>query len=290
MQKYIALIVGDLHLHHSPPKKRVGEWVQDMQGVLDFIVAKANKYEVPVIFCGDVFHSSTETPLVETMLVRALADINEKVYAIPGQHDLRFHRQDLRNTSYELMAEYAEGFYKRTGVDKIGDVYFHFFPWNWKKATERLSGKHVYVGHALTTDDNCPGMIPFREFAQENEGYCGYILGDNHKPFFEQEKNYWFLSPGSVMNRDIDQEGRAPFLWLMKENAEGFSRLKIPNESRVFFRSVLEGKGVPEAKKFCEAFKKQTGRVSFEKVLNKKIMKEKGMVRELLEEMKGVVL
>ncbi len=302
MPKPIALICSDLHLHSIAPLKRLGDWQGDMWKSLKFVSDLANKKRVPVICCGDIFHAAQETPMVELMMLEFINRISNGFFSIPGQHDMRHHKHDLEGTSYKLMQKACEN----AGLCNIHDdvsfrriikgddgILIYYVPWG--KLGELPSIKKEpwqklgIVAHELTFTECFPNSMSVSDWFDNFPQIDFFCIGDNHKSFVKRQGDRFVLSPGSLMNRAIDQADRTPFVYLLYSDLT-IKRVANKYEKEVEFHDVLEMARGTEATRFCEAFENQDHeKISFYHALQNRRMKETGRVREILDELEGML-
>ena len=84
----LAVLCSDLHLRETAPSSRAEkDWYAVMEAQLASLAHAAEALEVPIICAGDVFDKWNPS----ASLVRFAMEFLPQMYAIPGQHDLRYH-------------------------------------------------------------------------------------------------------------------------------------------------------------------------------------------------------
>lgn len=90
----LAILCSDLHLRETTPRARAeSDWYEVMKAQLDYLDQASKSYEVPIICAGDVFDKWN--PSAE--LVNFAMGNLPYMFAIPGQHDLRYHSYEERH-------------------------------------------------------------------------------------------------------------------------------------------------------------------------------------------------
>lgn len=94
------LYFTDIHLINRNPGSRVDDYKSSILDKLIQIKDIANKSKVDYVFCGgDVFHSSVITLEYTVDIVSILKKINAPIYVVYGNHDIRGHSIETKNSS-----------------------------------------------------------------------------------------------------------------------------------------------------------------------------------------------
>ena len=90
----LAILCSDLHLRETVPRSRAEpDWYEVMANQLNALRITAISLEVPIICAGDVFDKWNPSAELVNFAIKHLP----KMYAIPGQHDLRYHAYSERD-------------------------------------------------------------------------------------------------------------------------------------------------------------------------------------------------
>jgi hypothetical protein len=150
----------------------------------------------------------------------------------------------------------------------------------------------MMVAHELTFRESFPNSMQVEDWFSEYPTVDVFIVGDNHQSFYKRVGNKTFISPGSLMNRAIDQKGRTPFVYVMYDDGS-FKRFANKYEQNVdFFDAIKTSQEYTEAVNFCKAFEDQEEieKMSFRYALKAQIMREKDKrVKEILIELEGII-
>lgn len=214
----IAILCSDLHLRETAPRARAeSDWYGVMKAQLDYLNAAAKSYEVPIICAGDVFDKWN--PSAE--LVNFAMGNLPYMYAIPGQHDLRYH-------SYEERHRGAYGALCKAGkiIDLPAGKYYHHvlgggyylrlwaMPWgkyDLPDVTQRKNSHDIHLGvlhqyrwsnptnkHAMAEDSSkLESLFP---------GLDALLIGDNHIPW----ELPGILNHGGFIAQNADQKDYRP--------------------------------------------------------------------------------
>lgn len=235
--------MSDLHLSHRPPLVRAGEknWYEVMLRPLKQLWDLQHKYQVPVIVAGDIFDDGWRPhrcpPELIGFAINALGALRTSsqwsVFAVPGQHDLPYHRyQDIHKSAYMVLAQAGVLWsLKETHPTEIittgGRIlHLHGFPWGFEpKPLEKpnplcieIAVVHRYV---WSSEDNAyPGVNmdqhggPLRK---RLHNYDVIVTGDNHIPFYMPKKKdlpaLW--NCGTFMRRRLNERDLCPSVGLL---------------------------------------------------------------------------
>ena len=230
MSEVIALCVADLHLSHKPPTTRAAEedWYAAQARPLAELRGLVEKYGCPVICAGDVFEKWYAPPSIINFAIAHLP----RMYGVPGQHDLPFHRySDVKSSAYWTLVEAGviENVAQMIEPGKpiwAGPLVLHGFPFGfdvkpWTKKTRRLS---VAVIHSYISTDQCshpgaPKMSRVKAWDLRLRGYATAVFGDNHLGFHDEKAgDCEVYNCGALIRRATDQRGYTPAVGLLHED------------------------------------------------------------------------
>ena len=228
--RVIAILCADIHLSLNPPVWRSNEpdWFAAMKRPLDAIKAlQATCYNCPVFCAGDIFDkwdSSAE------LINWAVDNLPDKIYAIPGQHDMPEHNLDLMDKSaYTTLckAEKIKTFKKQhTYTSVILNTYGFPFGKEIKSAKKEtysniinmaVAHQYVWYGnnkHNKTTAEQCVGNLSLDKNGRV-KGYDVIVFGDNHKGFITKVGKTTIFNCGSLMRRKSDEDDYKPMIGLL---------------------------------------------------------------------------
>lgn len=222
--KAVALIaVSDLHLSEKPPRFRSNEkdWMQTQIGYLKQVNAMAKEYDAIVVYPGDIFHTVHESAAVINMAMDHI-----KGYAVPGQHDLPYHRYaDIDKSPFWTLVKAGNLTLLEPGKPlEIPFIRLHGFPYGTKVTplTNRhslvleVAVVHAYIWinehkHAHANDKDSVSV-----YRKRLKGYDVALFGDNHQGFLvKSSKNCSILNCGGFMRRDSGQLNYQPKVGLI---------------------------------------------------------------------------
>jgi len=233
MKNVIAILCSDIHLSLKAPIARSSEpnWLDATKRSLDELRSVAEKYDVPIVCAGDIFEKSDPKPELINFAIENLP----RVYAIPGNHDLKNHRYDeieksaywtlvkagrIKNLNPEYSYRDQEG--NRDGYPD-GKLVLFAFPWGFNIESLNDHDKDrtdvVYIAvihHYIYTNksNSYPGVSEdnhLSKFRKKLEGYDAVVSGDNHIGF----QNGKVFNAGTLMRRHINEIDYKPQIGLL---------------------------------------------------------------------------
>lgn len=233
--RILAVCSSDWHLWHKAPVSRVAEpdWYAAMARPLREIRQLMTKYQCPLICAGDVFDRYDPPP---ELINFALSEIPYPCFAVPGQHDLPYHRLDLiKRSGYQTLVQC--GRVRDLAPDDVtstNELVMKGFPWGTPltkcarqhtlETRPRIAVVHAYVwtkttGHVGATEDTrCA------ERRRLLEGFDSLIFGDNHTPFdlkpIDGGKGYYgtVCNCGTLIRRKQDERKHKPSVGLLHQD------------------------------------------------------------------------
>jgi len=230
----VALLCADLHLSHRPPLARSaeGDWYAAMARQLQQLEKIAQEAghgsgPVPIVCAGDVF--DRPNPPVE--LVNFALEKLPVLYAVPGQHDLLYHRyRDLKKTAFWTLVH--AGRLTLLDADKgpydVGSLRLHGFPWEHKIRPLRPDREHDFALHVAvvhrylwarnTGHQQAPAQAHVRYLRSCLRGYQVAVFGDNHVPFAIKVGACRIWNCGAFFRRNADQVEHKPSVGLLRQD------------------------------------------------------------------------
>lgn len=220
----IAILASDIHFSANPPIARSAEpnWFFAMLRSIVELKKIVESTSAPLIIAGDYFDKYNAAP----ELINFVLDNFPHSYGIVGQHDIAYHRYDLRNKS-------AFGTLVRAG--KITELepnkpnwisnklIIHTFPWGFPVTPFQGNTEgyiHLAVIHSYIYRigaGNYPG-VPKTSHADmwgsRLAGYDAAHFGDNHKTIISGR----VFNPGTFFCRKSDEREHRPLVGLLYED------------------------------------------------------------------------
>jgi DNA repair exonuclease SbcCD nuclease subunit len=274
MPEVIAILCSDIHLCSKTPIARAEEpdWFAAMKRPFDELVRLRIKHGyVPILCAGDVFDKWNSTP----ELINFAIDIfPTDFYAIPGQHDLPYHRyEDIKKSAYYTL-------HRAEAILDISRIQFEFEgggrriavnPFYWGYDPCPLEGRedypdddslyialiHSYIWQDGSGYPGAPEEKKIGTFLKKIQGYDVAVVGDNHKGFLNFIRRPIVFNCGTLIRRKSDEIDYKPQVGLLysdgtvKPHYLDISQDKISASPEVVVREKLE----TDVSKFLEELK-----------------------------------
>lgn len=218
----IAYLISDIHLSHQVPLARSCEpdWYEVQRKYLNQLKLHVAFKPRPIICAGDIFDDGWRPSRCPAELINFAIRELPRMYAIPGQHDLPYHRLDnIKKSAYWTLVEAGVIQNIEYGKPlKIENMTLHGFPWGKElhdcPEPQSTWGPHVAVVHKyLWSRKLNTGHVQAQEADLVNrtlkklKGYDSYVVGDNHKGFLWEG---FLLNCGTFFRRKIDEQDYKP--------------------------------------------------------------------------------
>jgi len=266
------LITGDWHIRQTTPQRRVDDYWETVRKKVNFIVDLAVKEGCKLILQpGDLFDSHRANDLLKRYLILRLKIRKIKVITVFGQHDLRYHSSNTRNTPLAVLG--AAGVVSLAYSEPIdfGDVHIYGASW-YEEIPEKVidpDAFNILIMHKMVIeneklwdgqDDHKLGNILLKTLP-----YNLIVSGDNHNSFLIGNNPKRLVNCGSLLRSNIDQINHKPVVYVFDTNTEVLERHWVPCEpfDQVFDMAKVSAE--KERDKKMEAFvNKLTGEAELE--------------------------
>ncbi len=282
-EKVIAILCADIHLSIKAPVWRSTEedWFAAMKRPLDELRELQSKYDCPILCAGDIFDKWNSPPEIINF---ALKYLPERMYCIPGQHDLPDHNySEIHRSAYWTLVK-AGKIYRDMQFNQETIVSLH---------DNLLDNKNVCVdnirvygfpyGHALKpcigSDKNHFHIALIHEYkwiknhsypnapienkitpvlSKSNYGYDIIVYGDNHNGFlYANMAGTAIFNCGCLMRRKSDEIDYKPQVGLLYADGKiGCYYLQTANDK--FLANIDDATAVEklDIEEFLEELKK----------------------------------
>ena len=238
------LITGDWHLRQTTPNRRVDDYWKTVQRKINFILDLAVKEKCDLILQpGDFFDSHKANDFLKRYVIKRLKKIGIKIITVFGQHDLRYHSSEVKNTPLAVLnsAEviYLAEFNPLEFDIKHGEFdWIHIYGASWYEEIP----KHILATNPFSILIAHKMVIQNKKMWQGQEDYSlGNILlrthpfnlmvfGDNHNSFVITKGNRRLINCGSLLRSSIDQINHVPIVYTYDIMDDEFKEFPIPIE------------------------------------------------------------
>lgn len=252
-----CILSADWHISLRTPLCRSDDYKQAQREKIEFVTSLARKYECSILLAGDVGDGATwgDELLNWTFEFLGLSSNRNEVIAVPGQHDLLYHRID-KCFSRGL------GVLNRARCVRVLDAEQSFrfskgctvYPYPYSCPIRKRTEKEVEAGTKMSIalihqmviksqkDVIWPGQVAVsaKQLLKRFPEYNLIVSGDNHQPFVVEYEGRLLVNPGSLMRitaKQIDLKPRV-YLWYAKENK--VEPVYLPIKKGVISRKHLE--------------------------------------------------
>jgi DNA repair exonuclease SbcCD nuclease subunit len=220
------LCTSDWHLRSTPPKNRVDDFEAELFRKCDYVYNFAYHNQIPYILrAGDLTNSATLPYSITQRYIDLFLNWKEKGVMgidVAGQHDMRYHSNDLENTpimtfsaakSIQLLT-YGDMFEPEEGI--------HIYGAGWNDPIPEIEDPEAFnilIIHSMMISEKIwygqENYDSARKFLRDND-FDLIVSGDNHKTVVAQdyEKNTWLLNTGSLMRQKSDQMDHKPCIFI----------------------------------------------------------------------------
>ena len=222
------LITGDWHLDEKKPRNRTDTFVQDQQDKIKYIL---DTECFAILQPGDFCNTSKLSDGFKTFWINQLQEKPPLIITIPGQHDMRYHTSDIRNTPMGVLN--ASGVItvateKPMSVDNVS-----IYGAGWEgEIPEILDTSHVNILliHKTVSD---VALWPGHQFTTpkwllKNTEFDIIVCGDNHKSLLCKEGDRFVVNCGSIMRSNIDQGDHKPIVYIYDTESRKLLPFLIP--------------------------------------------------------------
>lgn len=238
------IIGGDLHLDTRNPENRKGDFFADQYHKMIYIHKLAREYGCELaVFPGDVYNSHRANDWLKSFYIGLLKHELEMEFlwlVVWGQHDMRYHSSDRRNTPLHVMQAAGNVLglghipYKRDGV--------HFYGMNWGEnipeiiPPEKLGVDYepinVLVAHMMVIENEkaWTGQTDYRYGLHllKQHDFDLIITGDNHQSFNMGLGEKYLVNAGALMRTRIDQFNHKPTVYVYDSETKDLHGWAIP--------------------------------------------------------------
>lgn len=302
MKRVEFIVFSDLHINMWSKFNKDNSRTLNNFRVLHDIVGVCNEYDVPAIFCGDLFHKSTGIPIELLEILDDEIDwlynhMRKDILAISGNHDIN-RVNTIESPKYSLV-KYLSNRLPRFKCIDFTNLYIHL---NFKifgvPYIDHNIGLSDYLNR-LELDDNANNILVLHTDypgAKDTDGrivdsvenlnlnilnkfdlvLCGHI----HKPQRLSKKVYMIGAP--LQQRRTDSKCKLGYWILYDDLSMEFKPLKYPKFIDVENSEDIKDDGnyytvVPKTSRVKVNLKHKITKQLSKKSLAKKYMREKGI-------------
>ena len=205
------LVAADLHLTHKIPLGRKDNYAETCFGKLKQLVDYANIDETDIIITGDMFDQPNNPIWFVNRVIAVLKECKSTIYAIAGNHDLKYHVLDnIRESSLWNLVEAGAVTIPPRECNLFYGVAAKFCNFGELPDSPPIEGsKNILILHTPVFD-----VVPFympnadtpESLEKKYPGYNYYLTGDIHNSLITDK----VINPGSMMRMTRAQKEHKP--------------------------------------------------------------------------------
>lgn len=241
MKKPDLILTADWHLRSTIPICRKDDFFEEQAKKIDFILQESDRYQCPILVAGDIGDKPQwENWLLEKYIGKFKAH-SQRIYVLPGQHDLPNHRLDKLSESGLGVLVTSEAVYPLINQRWFDEKFkISCFPFGEKLngPTYKKENKEIAIIHQLVSQNPLwkgqKNFISAKSLLGKFPCYDLIVSGDNHQSFAEEYKGRLLVNPGSIMRTTIAQKNFKPRIYLWYAETNTVKEVSIPIKKDVF--------------------------------------------------------
>ena len=266
------LATADLHLRETTPRYRKDKYFVSQYEKIKWILDQSIQHRASILIAGDIFDTPKLPYSFTNIYLEILLDHPLSIYACVGQHDLRYHVNNLDNTP---MGTLIAG----NVITNLSQSFIQISGWGEKIPKEE---KMILLTHRCVTPKEPPffleDAVSAESMLKSHPQYQYIISGDYHTPHVTQIKDRWLINPGSVMRSNKDQEEHKPRVYLIDTTKGTVEPIFIPIKpaSEVFDFAKMDREDKTDKaviSEFVKAIQVKANRPNFPRILQQVVEK-----------------
>ena len=229
------LLTGDFHIDYNKPEKRLDkDYFGTVMKKIAVLLSSAQQMKCDFILQpGDFFNSHKANDFLKRYMIKMLRKSGIKIITVFGQHDLRFHSSDIRNTPLGVL-QAAGVVYLAPQWEPLdfGDV--NIYGASWYEEIPEIQNKdafNILVTHRMILEEKIwDGQTDgtFGNKLLRTSPFDLIVSGDNHAHFTYQVGNRHLVNCGSLMRTRIDQFNHRPAYYIFDTDTKDSMMEYIP--------------------------------------------------------------
>ena len=153
--------IGDVHLRDTTPRSRVDDFYHTQKDkvfqVLKNVISVGCR---TLLVPGDLFHHVTVSDRLKAEYIRLFKDSDIHILVIPGQHDMRYHQRQLKNTPMMVFnaAKAVTIVFNPMVIGRLHDIDVGLYPAWWGQWNGDLEKLNRQVTHGDLSMNRIPDV------------------------------------------------------------------------------------------------------------------------------------
>lgn len=227
--------ISDMHLKTSNPINRIDNYKETQLNKFRYILKYCMNNKIDhLIAAGDIFDNPRQSLGYVGEIISLLHEYPAKFYAVAGQHDQWYRKQDLDNTPLGLLEAANVATILNDNPVEIDNVNFYGCAWESKipeiknKSKVNILSIHIMVIQNKLWNDQ-------QEYTTggallKNNHFDLIVSGDNHQSFQEIYKGRKLVNCGSLTRSTVAQGDHKPSFYIYNTDTKELTREYIPIE------------------------------------------------------------
>jgi len=233
------LITGDWHIRQTTPQRRIDNYWKTVQRKINFILDLAVKEKCNLILQpGDFFDSHKANDFLKRHMIKRLKRVGIKIITVFGQHDLRYHSSEIRNTPLAVLNA-AKVVYIASPQPRhtlFNDIHIYGASWyeDIPKVVLDTNIFNILIIHKMVIE-NAKLWTKQEDYKLGNVllktlPYNLIVSADNHLSFVISNKFKRLVNCGSLLRSTIDQIDHHPVVYVFDTITAVLERHWVPCE------------------------------------------------------------
>lgn len=209
----LITIISDPHLRHTNPISRSDNYAETCLSKLEQVVSHCNRIGSTLLIAGDIFDKSDNPVWFINRVIEILNRADYPIYAIAGNHDLKYHNiENLFESSLWTVNEAVDKFnLVHTYTHLEGIVALHPYPFGKEPDSEPVPGYYnILMLHTPIFEKEVPWFMSDAMTADQlvakYPGFDLYVTGDIHQTCITDK----VINTGSMMRSTKAQKDHKP--------------------------------------------------------------------------------
>ena len=221
---------GDLHIQSNTPRLRTEKDFFEEVCVpkLEWLIDLSNSYEWDILVAGDIFDTASVRHRIVNRVIEIFQKCKQIIYAVPGQHDMHFHSQDLINTPFQTLVK-AGAIVNVDRTVRNGIVGCGF------ESDYTIHRGKLLLTHFCVTEKEPPFFLTealsAKDFLKAHKHFKIVVSGDYHVPHVTVTKEQMLINCGAFTRRKKDQINHKPCVYLVQPDKLEYKQVFLPFKS-----------------------------------------------------------
>jgi len=243
---------ADWHSRSTIPSCRIDNYLKAQERKYIFIAALSEKYSCPILIAGDVGNKPEWKNWLLSYWIIFTSLTNQKIYVVPGQHDLPDH--ELERWKHSGLGVLSSSDVLRVMIYKVevikkAERYISISPCPFGERIPRkgqIWDRNILVMHKMVIKDKplWPEQVARtgKYFLKKYPMYDVILSGDNHNPFVTKYEGRILVNPGSLMRMTVDQKNHRPRVYLYYAKTNTVLPIFLPIQKNVVSKKHISKK------------------------------------------------